>query len=114
MNYTESQLISLAKGETEKLIKLLISATEATKVLIMGAEILTEEIDDETLVLPVLLSLLKNKNAALRECAATLFFSFYEKNKSLPQDVIDILTVVAATDPSHNIKSYVNDMLNEI
>jgi vesicle coat complex subunit len=81
-------------------------------MLTSGAEILGGEVKDETIVLPVLRMLLKHVNAIVREGACIGVSSFYIDKKP-PQDVLDRLRVMAASDPSPTLKDYAKTLIQD-
>lgn len=112
MNYTDNQLIDLAQTNPKELARILTSPNADTKVLTSGAEILGGEVKDETIVLPVLRKLLKHFNAIVREGAAIGISSFYMEKKP-PQDILDRLKVMSASDPSPSVKDFTKTLLQD-
>src|SRR6185369_2197059 len=112
MNYSDNQLISLAKTNPKELSRILTSPNADIRLLTSGAEILGGEVTDETLVLPVLRQLLKHVNAIVREGACIGVSSFYLEKKP-PQDILDRLKVMSTNDPSPTLKDYAKTMLRD-
>jgi hypothetical protein len=112
MIYSKTQLINLAKTNPKELIRSLISPNADIHMLTSGAEILGEEVSDETLVLPVFKQLLKHVHATVREAAAIGVSSFYLEKKP-PQDILDKLKSMSMTDPSPNLKDYIRTILKD-
>lgn len=110
MIYTISQLIDLAQNSPEELSRILTSPNADTKMLVAGAELLCDEISNETIVLPVIRQLLKHTHALVRESAIIGITSFYE-NKKPPQDIINRLQVISNSDPSMQLRIYAKDIL---
>ncbi len=110
MNYTDNQLKSLANNNPKELIRILNSPNANVKVLSCGAEILCEEITDETVVCPVLKKLLKHVHATVRESAMIGISAFYTSSVP-PSDIIDRLKIMATNDPSPSLKEIALDLL---
>lgn len=110
MNYSEEQLVDLAKSDPEELVRILTNPSTNTVVLTFGVEIIASEITDEDIVLPVLKRLLRHINALVREGALIGVGAFYG-NKSPPQEIVDKLKVLSNADPSKAIKSIAKDLL---
>lgn len=112
MNYTDAQLIQLAQDNPKELARLLTSPHADIRMLTAGAEILSTEVKDESLVLPALRILLKHKHAMVREGACIGVSSFYMDSKP-PQDIIDRLVVMSTTDPSVVVRDYSKTLLQD-
>jgi hypothetical protein len=112
MSHSRIQLTALAKDNPKELIRIITSPNSDTHALTFGAEILGEEVKDETLVLPALRQLLKHINAVVREGAMIGISSFYLEGKP-PQDVLDRLQVISTDDPSPACKEYAAQLLGE-
>lgn len=112
MNYSDKQMISLAQTNPKELARLLTSSNADIRMLTSGAEILSGEVSDETLVSPVLKQLLKHVNAIVREGAMIGVSTFYLETKP-PQDILDKLKVMSTTDPSPTIKEYAKTILKD-
>lgn len=112
MSLSESQLKQLAKTNPKELARLLSSSTGNTHMLTFGAEILGGEVEDETIVLPVLRQLIKHVNAVVREGAALGISSFYLSKKP-PQDILDRLKWMVTNDPSQTLRDTAETMLKD-
>lgn len=112
MNYTENQLSELAKTNPKELARILISPNANIRMLTFGAEILGGEVEDETIVLPVLRMLVKHVNAIVREGAAIGISCFYSSTKP-PQDILDRLKVMSTNDPSPSLREQSKSMLED-
>lgn len=108
MVYTIVQYRQLAKSNPTELIQL-INNISNIPLLVSIVEVL-DEIDDESLVLPVFKRLLKHIHAQVREGALTALFSFY-KNKKLPIDILDRVKTISKSDPSPDVRDYASDLL---
>ena len=113
MIYNESQLIYSARNTPKELAKILSTPNTDIKLLANGIEILSGENKDETLISPILKLLLRHMNAIVREAAAIGVAAFYTHKKP-PQDIIDLLKIISANDPSHELKSYAKELLEDI
>lgn len=112
MSYSDKQLAQLAQDNPKELARILTSPNADIRVLTFGAEILGGEVEDETIVLPVLRQLLKHVNAIVREGAAIGVSSFYISRRP-PQDILDRLKAMATNDPSPTIKETARSMLDD-
>ena len=112
MKYSDNQLKALANTNPKELVRILSSPHTDTNTLTFGIEILGGEVDDESLVLPVLKKLLKHINAIVREGAVIGVQAFYIKSKP-PQEILDRLTVMSSSDPSPAIKDLTQDLLKD-
>lgn len=112
MTYTDNQLKVLAHTNPKELVRILNSSNVDTKTLTFGAEILGGEVSDESLALPVFRKLLKHINAIVREGSLIGIEAFYSSTKP-PQDILDRLRVMSASDPSPTIKEMSKDLLKE-
>lgn len=112
MSYSHEQLLKLAQTDTEKFLQILNSPKSDTYSLSIGAEILGEEIADETIALPIFKKLLKHINAVVREGAVigitALFF-----DKPLPSDILERLKDIAIHDPSPALKKYAAEVVKD-
>lgn len=109
MKYTEYQLIQFAQTNPQELIKILNTHSDM-RVIASTVDILSSEVSDEKLVLPVLLKLLKHIHATIRESALSGVSSFYAEKK-LPPDILSQLKVIADNDPSSLLRDYAKDLL---
>lgn len=111
MNYSNSQLRTLAQQNPKELIRIITSSKGDAQSLAFGAEVLGEEVDNEALVAPVLRQLLKHPHALVREGAlngVTAFFS----NKSLPVNILEQLRTIVKSDPLSTNKEIAADMIS--
>lgn len=114
MNYSENQLIELAKNNPKELARILTSSSANTHTLTFGAEILGGEVEDEEIVLPALRILIKHINAVVREGAANGISSFYSmKEVPPPQDIWNRLKVMSTNDPSPSLRETCEIMLKD-
>src|SRR5271154_3731967 len=112
MSYSRFQLTALAKTNPKELVRIITSPNSDTHALTFGAEILGEEVKDESLVLPAFRRLLKHVNAVVREGAMVGLSSFYMDSKP-PQDVMDRLQIISTDDPSPSCKETAASLLEE-
>lgn len=112
MTYSNTQLVHLAQTSPQELIKILISPNVDTKVLASGVEVFCGEVKDEKLVLSAIRTLLKHKNALVRESAIIGVTEFYV-NKPPPQDILDKLKLISNVDPSPFVKEYAGDVFDK-
>lgn len=110
MNYSEEQLVDLAKSDPEELARLLINPSTNTVALTFGAEIIASEVSDENIVLPVLKRLLRHINALVREGAIIGVGAFYN-DRNPPKEILEKLKDLSNIDPSKAIKSVAKDLL---
>jgi hypothetical protein len=113
MIYTDNQLVHLAQNNPKELVRLLNNPHTTTKMLVVGIEILSLEVLDESLVLPILRLFTKHINASVRESACIGIATFYER-KTLPTDLVDRLKIMSTTDPSPSIKEITKEILNNL
>lgn len=113
MIYTSSQLNNLAQNSPEELVQILISPGTDIKVLVTGAELLCDEITDETVILPVIKILLKHKHALVRESAVIGLAGFYS-NRKPPKEILDILIYISTNDPFVQLKNYAKDIIKDM
>lgn len=112
MNYTNDQLINLARNNPKELARTLTNSNTNVSALSFGIEILGEEVKDELIVLPVFHTLLKHINAVVRESACIGVVAFYG-NKVPPKDLLDKLQSMSLNDPSPMIKNYILNILQD-
>lgn len=93
-------------------MRILTSPNADTKVLACGVEVFCGEVQDETLVLSAIRTLLKHKNALVRESAIIGVTEFYI-NESPPQDILDKLKLISNVDPSPFVKEYAGDVFDK-
>ena len=109
MKYTEYQLIQLAQDNPQELIKIMNNHNDA-RTIISTVEILSTEVSDETLVLPVLNRLLKHIHATVRESALSGVASFYAV-RAMPTEILTQLKSISEEDPSSLLREYAKDLL---
>lgn len=112
MIYSNTQLVQLAQISPQELMKILTSPNADTKMLASGVEVFCGEVNDETLVLSVIRTLLKHKNALVRESAIIGITEFYV-DEMPPQDILDKLKLISNVDPSPFVKEYSGDVLEK-
>jgi hypothetical protein len=110
MSYSDIQLRNLAQQNPRELIRIITSPNGDAKTLTSGAEILGEEVDDESLVVPALRQLLKHAHAFVREGAMNGVSSFFNNNP-LPRDILERLRAIAKSDPSPTNKEVAADLV---
>lgn len=115
-NYSDEQLISLAQENPKKLIKILSSPNADIDLLTCGIEILSGEVKEEELVLPILLLLLKHVNAVVREGAMIGIEAFYFGfcDKCPPETILEKLKLISSNDPSPQLKTFATEILKDI
>jgi hypothetical protein len=110
MSYSNDQLRKLAQSDVPKFIRILNNPSSDTHTLTMGAEILGEEIADETISLPVFRKLLRHINAIVREGAIigimALFF-----DRRIPTDILERVRDMSKTDPSPSLRICAEELL---
>lgn len=113
MVYTSLQLKNLAKKNPQEFIKIItnLDAKDIT-TLVLGVEILGEEITEEVLVLPILRRSLKHIHSLVREAAISGVSCFYTDKKP-PQDIMDRLKEISINDPSPVLREYGKDLLED-
>jgi hypothetical protein len=112
MKYTDSQLRNLCQINPQDLIRLLNSPSIDAHTICNGTEILSEEISDEEIVLPILKQFLKHRNAIVREGALIGLTSFYLE-KSPTSDILDLVKVISTNDPSPQLRDYASDIIKD-
>lgn len=113
MELSENELTKLAKTDPKELSKILTSLNASFPTLVFGAEILGNEVSDESLVLPPLRILLKHINAVVRESAMIGISGFYQAGKKPPQDVLNRLNDIKKHDPSPTLRDLAKDLLED-
>ena len=114
MDYSITQLQSLAKNNQQELINIINSNNINISTLTMAVEILGEKISDEILVLPIFKRLLKHIHADVRESTILAILSFYSNNKVIPIDIFNKLKIIVKSDPSPNVRDCCCDLLNTL
>lgn len=111
MSYTNTQLRTLAQQNPKELIRIITSPNGDAKTLALGAEILGEEVTNESLVVPILRQLLKHSHALVREGALNGVAAFFG-DKSVPRDILDRLRFISKSDPLATNKEIAIDMIS--
>lgn len=111
MTYTEYQLVQFAQNNPQELVKIINSHSDI-RTIISTVDILSAEVTDETIVLPILNRLLKHIHVTVRESALSGVSSFYN-DKTIPQDIVNQLKIIADNDPSFLLRDYAKDLLKE-
>lgn len=112
LQYSEDQLIELAKINPQKLVDILSDPNQNNVILTFGIEALTAECKDENLVLPVLKQLLKHRNALVREGTLIGVDQFYNDNFCNP-DILTKVRDISKNDPHPGIKECAKAILEE-
>jgi hypothetical protein len=113
MSYSNQQLQELAQTDPQELIKIINNHYKTDiKTMALAIEILGEEVKDEAVVLPIVRKCLKHVHVLLRESAILCALSFYTE-KSLPEDIVDRLKIIAKNDPSNDVKDLANAILKD-
>lgn len=110
MNYSENQLINLAKNNPKELVRILNSPGVNITTLTFGAETLGGEVLDEELVLPTLTHLLKHVHVVVREGALMGISAFYF-GKIPPPEILSKLVAISNNDPSPTIRTDAKNLL---
>lgn len=112
MKHTQEQLIHLANNNPQELIKYINNSYSNIEILTDSLEALCSECDNETIIIPVLIKLLKHINVSIRETAMIGISSFYgQQPKKLAPDIFNKLSDIASNDPSFLLKDYARDIL---
>lgn len=112
MKFSENQLKFLSKTNPQELAKILSSPNSDINTLTFGAEILGSEVNDPSLVEPVLKQLMKHINAIVREGALIGIEAFFINSK--PSDeILNKLKSMSDNDPSPIIRQYSKDLIIE-
>lgn len=109
MEYSEDQLIELAKNDSPKLIIILSDPNQDNVILTLGIEALTAECKDQDLVFPVLKKLLNHRHALVREGALIGVGQLYDK--ICHPDILNKVKQLAQNDPHLGIKATAKDIL---
>lgn len=112
MNYSQTQLKTLAQNNPKELARILTSPNADIHTLTFGAELLGE-VSDERIVHPTLRQLLKHINAIVREGALMGVSSFYMEKRP-PQDILDRLRAIASNDPSPSLRGDAKSILEDL
>ena len=113
MSYTIQQLKEIAKTNPQELVKI-ISNSYGTdiKTIALAIDILSEEITDEQIIVPLTKRLLKHVHVLIRESAIMCTASYYT-DKQVPQDIVDRLNIISKNDPSINLRELAADTLKD-
>jgi hypothetical protein len=112
MNYSDNQLLELAKRNPKELARILTSPNVSIPSLTFGAEILGGEVSDEAITLPVFRMLIKHMNAIVREGVLLGISSFYDGKKP-PIDILEKLKTMSSNDPSVAVKDTAKSLLED-
>jgi hypothetical protein len=113
MSYTDNQLRILARDNPKELVRIISSPNGDVKTLASGAEILGEDVFDESLVIPTLRMLLKHSHAFVREGAMIGVGAFFSDKKP-PRDILERLRVMSASDPLPANKEAAKDLIETL
>lgn len=111
MSHTNTQLRTLAQQNPKELIRIITSPNGDAHTLALGAEVLGEEVANESLVAPTLRQLLKHPHALVREGALNGVAAFFG-DKPVPRDILDRLRFIAKSDPLTTNKEIAVDMIS--
>ncbi len=113
MGYSNQKLQELAQTDPQELIKIINNHYKTDiKTMALAVEILGEEVEDEAIVLPIVIKLLKHVHVLLRESAILCALSFYAEKK-LPQEIEDRLRILSKNDPSGDVRDLATDTLKD-
>lgn len=104
MNFSENEMTKFAKEDPEYFSKILLNPHTSVSSLTSGIEILISEVKDEKMILDSLKSLLKHKNAVVREGACYAAANFYSEKNIPPQEIVDSLKKISVQDPSLSVR----------
>jgi hypothetical protein len=111
MSYSNKQLRILAQQNPKELIRIIISPNGDAKTLAVGAEVLGEEVTNESLVVPTLRQLLKHPHALVREGALNGVAAFFS-DKPASRDILELLRFIAKSDPLTTNKETAIDIIS--
>jgi hypothetical protein len=111
MKLSENQIRNLCKTNQSEILRVLNSTSDVA-TLSLGAEIITEEIQNVSLILSTLNKLLKHNHVIVREGALNGIMNLYSESKP-PTEIIDKLKSMSVSDPSPILKDQVTAMLSE-
>lgn len=112
MNYSNSQLRNLAQQNPKELIRIITGSKGDAQSLAFGAEVLGEEVDNESLVVPVLRQLLKHPHALVREGALNGVMAFFSNKPLIPVSILEQLRTIVKSDPLSTNKEIAADMIS--
>ena len=110
MRYTTEQIRQLAKTKPQELIKLLSGSANDISLLTDIVEILSEEVSDEVIMLPVFRRMLKHVHVLVRESTILGISNFYI-DRTPPPDIVNRLETISKSDPSTDLKEFASDIL---
>lgn len=111
MSYSTIQLRNLAQQNPKELIRIITSPNGDAQTLSLGAEVLGEEISNETIVIPTLKQLLKHPHALVREGALNGVAAFFS-DKPMVREILERLRFIAKSDPLSSNKETAVDMIS--
>lgn len=111
MSYSTIQLRNLAQQNPQELIRLITSPNGDAKTLASGAEVLGEEVSNESIVTPILRQLLKHPHALVREGALNGVAAFFSE-KPISRDILDRIRAIAKSDPLNTNKEIAADIIS--
>lgn len=111
MSYSIIQLRNLAQQNPKELIRIITSPNGDAQTLASGAEVLGEEVVNESLVTPTLRQLLKHPHALVREGALNGVAAFFSE-RPISRDILERIRVIAKSDPSNTNKEIAADMIS--
>lgn len=111
MSHSNTQLRTLAQQNPKELIRIITSPNGDAQTLALGAEVLGEEITNETIVIPTLKQLLKHPHALVREGALNGVASFFS-DKPLAREILERLRFIAKSDPLASNKEIAIEMIS--
>lgn len=111
MSYSIQQLKHIANTDPQELVRIISNGTDI-KNIVQAIDVLGEEISDEQIIVPLVRRLLKHVHVLIRESAIMCSDTFFV-GKQVPQDIIDILKLIAKNDPSSNLRELAADTLKD-
>ena len=112
LTHSYNQLVEIYKKDPNNLVKLLSQSNNA-HTLSDGIEILSNECDNEDIVLPILKKFLSHIHVLVRESACNAVSSFYSASNP-PEEIISKIKCMSESDPSSIVKSLSLDILSNI
>ena len=110
MIISQDQIRQLAKTQPQEAVKLLSGCANDISTITDIVEILSEEVSDETIMLPLFKRLLKHVHVLVRESTILGISNFYI-DKKLPTDILNKLESISKSDPSSDLREFSSDML---
>src|SRR6185436_4719015 len=111
MSYTTIQLRNLAQQNPQELIRIITSPNGDAQTLASGAEVLGEEVSNESIVAPALKQLLKHPHALVREGALNGVAAFFSE-RPVSRDILDRIRAIAKSDPLSANKEIAADIIS--